>query len=73
MWRDGERRWQPCNGPKASEMRLAGVWCVRMGFGNKKEVRLEGKRNQTRQGCLSLTMELGLYPEGHGEPLISLR
>lgn len=34
----------------AGVMRPAGVWPGPVGFGNEKEVRLEGKRNQTRQG-----------------------
>lgn len=68
-----------CNGLEARESQvpwravavpLAGV--RGLGLGNKKKKSLEGKKGSD-QAYLSLIMELGLYPGGPGEPLISLR
>lgn len=40
-------------------------------FGANRREGCKVRKSQTRKGCLSLIVELGLYPEDHGDPLIS--
>lgn len=50
-----------------------GVWCLGVGFGSRKETRLEGTQESDQECHLNLIMELGLYSEGHREPLVSCK